>query len=144
MATVLKFAQARLSPPTLEQILGEATMDTPDIYIKNAIADYDNRRKTLVSRLKSIKGVNCPMPGGAFYVLAELPITDSDHFCQWLLEEFSHNGETLMLAPATGFYATKGLGKKEVRMAYVLKETELHKAMDCLEAALKVYPQRTK
>jgi aspartate aminotransferase len=144
MATALKFAQARLSPPTLEQILGEATMDTPDAYITNAIADYNNRRNTLVARLKAIKGVNCPMPGGAFYVLAELPITDSDHFCQWLLEEFSHNGETLMLAPATGFYATEGLGKKEVRMAYVLKESELNGAMDCLEAALKVYPQRTK
>jgi aspartate aminotransferase len=144
MATVLKFAQARLSPPTLEQILGEATVDVPDSYIAAAVADYDNRRKTLVARLKSIKGVNCPMPGGAFYVLAELPITDSDHFCQWLLEEFSHNGETVMLAPATGFYATEGLGKKEVRMAYVLKESELNGAMDCLEAALKVYPQRTK
>ncbi len=143
MATALKFAQARLSPPTLEQILAEATVDVEDSYITEAIADYDNRRRLLVGRLQNMEGVVCPNPKGAFYAFARLPIDNSDRFCQWLLEDFSLNNETLMLAPGTGFYASDNLGIQEVRMAYVLKESELTAAMNCLEEALKVYPGRT-
>lgn len=142
MAAALKFAQARLSPPTLEQILGEATVDVEESYFKEVNAEYDARRKTLVKGLSGIEGVVCPNPGGAFYILAKLPIDDSDRFCQWMLEDFSHHGETVMMAPGTGFYATEGLGKQEVRMAYVLKQEDLEKSVACLAAALKVYPGR--
>lgn len=138
----MKFAQARLSPPGLAQIMAEAAVDLPENFFEASKAEYKARRDLLVSRLNAMPGVFCPNPGGAFYAIARLPIDDSDRFCQWLLESFSHNGETVMLAPATGFYATPGLGKNEVRLAYVLNLTSISKAMDCLEAALKVYPGR--
>lgn len=140
---VMKFAQARLSPPSFAQIAGEAAIDLPENYFDTIKEEYLKRRDAVVSRLNAMPGVTCPNPGGAFYAVVELPISDSDHFCQWLLESFEHNGATVMMAPATGFYQTPGLGKKEVRIAYVLNEDAIHKAMDCLEAALKVYPGRT-
>jgi aspartate aminotransferase len=139
---VMKFAQARLSPPSYAQILGEAAIDLPDDYFDGTRAAYKLRRDTIVKRLNEMPGVFCPNPGGAFYAMARLPIDDSDKFCQWLLEDFSHEGQTIMLAPATGFYSTAGLGKNEVRLAYVLNIVALNQAMDCLEAALKVYPGR--
>ena len=139
----MKFAQARLSPPGLAQIMGEAAIDLPDNYFDEPKAEYLSRRNLLVKRLNAMPGVVCPNPGGAFYAMAKLPIDDSDKFCQWLLESFSYKDQTLMLAPATGFYGTPGLGKQEVRIAYVLNLTALDHAMDCLEEALKVYPDRT-
>lgn len=142
--SAMKFAQARLSPPSFAQILGEAAVDLPDNYFDATRAEYQKRRDVLVSRLNAMEGVFCPNPGGAFYAMAKLPIDDSDKFCQWLLESFSHNNQTVMLAPATGFYGTKGLGLNEVRLAYVLNVDDLNSAMDCLEAALKEYPGRTK
>lgn len=138
--SVLKFAQARLSPPSFAQILGEAAVDLPDNYFDATKAEYKKRRDVLVKRLNEMEGVTCPNPGGAFYAMARLPIDDADRFCQWLLEEFSYNGATVMLAPATGFYGTPGLGKNEVRLAYVLNVNDLNSAMDCLQEALKVYP----
>lgn len=139
----MKFAQARLSPPSFAQILGEAAVDLPDNYFESTKAEYKKRRDVIVNRLNAMKGVFCPMPGGAFYAMAKLPIDDCDLFCQWLLESFSHNGATVMLAPATGFYSTAGLGKNEVRLAYVLNVDAINSAMDCLETALKSYPGRT-
>lgn len=136
---VLKFAQARLSPPGLAQIMGEAAVDLPDDYFDAPKAEYQARRDLMVKRLNAMEGVFCPNPGGAFYAIARLPIDDADHFCQWLLESFSHNGQTVMLAPATGFYSSPGLGKNEVRLAYVLNLKDINAAMDCLEEALKVY-----
>jgi aspartate aminotransferase len=141
--TAMKFAQARLSPPSYAQILGEAAVDLPLDYFDTIKAEYLKRRDTIVQRLNAMPGVNCPNPGGAFYAIARLPIDDADRFCQWLLESFSHQGQTVMLAPATGFYSTPGLGKKEVRLAYVLNTAAIHEAMDCLAAALKVYPGKT-
>ena len=140
--TAMKFAQARLSPPEFGQILGEAAVDLPADYFEKPKAEYLLRRDTLVKRLNDIPGVFCPNPGGAFYAMASLPIDDGDRFCQWLLESFDLNGATVMLAPASGFYSTLGLGTKEVRLAYVLNTKEINGAMDCLEAALKVYPGR--
>ena len=137
--TVLKFAQARLSPPSFAQILAEAAVDLPDDYFDETKSEYLKRRDLMVSRLNAMPGVFCPNPGGAFYAIARLPIDDSDIFCQWLLESFSYNNQTVMLAPATGFYGTKGLGKQEVRLAYVLNCNDLGNAMDCLEKALVVY-----
>ena len=142
METALKFAQARLSPPTLEQVLAEAFLDVPDSYFTEVEKEYVERRNLCVERLNAMDGVLCPTPGGAFYAIARLPIDDSDKFCQWLLDSFHLNNETVMLAPATGFYSTPGLGKNEVRIAYVLNKTDINKAMDCLDAALKVYPVR--
>lgn len=139
----MKFAQARLSPPSFAQILGEAAVDLPDNYFDTTKAEYKLRRDTIVTRLNKIPGVFCPNPGGAFYCMAKLPIDDSDKFCQWLLESFSHNNQTVMLAPATGFYSTAGLGKNEVRLAYVINVTAINAAMDCLEKALEQYPGRT-
>lgn len=136
---VMKFAQARLSPPSFAQILGEAAVDLPDNYFDTTKAEYKLRRDTIVKRLNAMPGVFCPNPGGAFYAIAKLPIDDSDKFCQWLLEEFSYNNATVMLAPATGFYSTTGLGKQEVRLAYVLNADAINKAMDCLEKALEKY-----
>jgi aspartate aminotransferase len=138
---VMKFAQARLSPPTFAQILGEAAIDLPDNYFDEVHAEYLSRRNVLVERLQKMEGVRCPVPGGAFYAIAELPVDNTEDFCQWLLESFSHEGATVMMAPASGFYATPGKGKKEVRLAYVLNKEDIHKAMDCLEAALRVYNQ---
>lgn len=142
-AAAMKFAQARLSPPGLGQILGEAAISLPDSYFDAPKAEYRARRDLLVKRLNAMPGVTCPNPGGAFYAIARLPIDDSDKFCQWLLESFTHEGQTVMLAPATGFYGTPGLGKDEVRLAYVLNLEAIGHAMDCLEHALRVYPGRT-
>jgi aspartate aminotransferase len=138
----MKFAQARLSPPGLAQIMGEAAVDLPVSYFDAPKAEYLSRRNLLVKRLNAMTGVFCPTPGGAFYAIAKLPIDDSDKFCQWLLESFSYNKQTVMLAPATGFYGSEGLGKNEVRLAYVLHLDSLNAAMDCLEKALKQYPGR--
>ena len=140
----LKFAQARLSPGMVEQIAGAAAVDTPDEYFEAVNAEYTARRDTIVSALNKMDGVYCPNPGGAFYVVAQLPIDNADKFCQWMLETFSLNNETVMMAPATGFYSTKGAGLNEVRMAYVLNNDDIGKAMACLEEALKVYPGKVK
>ena len=143
IASGLKFAQARLSPGMVEQIAGAAAVDTPDSYFEKVNTEYTLRRDTLVGRLNNIDGVFCPNPGGAFYVVAKFPIDDADRFCQWILEDFAHENQTVMMAPATGFYSTAGSGKQEVRMAYVLNTTELNAAMDCLEVALQQYPGRS-
>ncbi|MBI3139220.1 MAG: pyridoxal phosphate-dependent aminotransferase [Sphingobacteriales bacterium] len=140
--TAMKFAQARLSPPGLAQIMAEAAVDLPQSYFDAPKAEYQRRRDLLVKRLNAMPGVFCPNPGGAFYAIARLPIDDSDKFCQWLLEEFNYNNQTVMLAPATGFYSTAGLGKNEVRLAYVLNLDAINAAMDCLEKALEAYPGR--
>ena len=140
---VMKFAQARLSPPGLAQILGEAAVDLPAEYFDGPKAEYLRRRDLVVKRLNAMPGVFCPNPGGAFYAIARLPIDDSDKFCQWLLEDFRHEDQTVMLAPATGFYGTAGLGMNEVRLAYVLNMEALDAAMDCLARALEQYPGRT-
>jgi len=139
----LKFAQARLSPGMVEQIAGEAAVDTPDEYFETVNKEYTGRRNTLVAALNKMDGVYCPNPGGAFYVVAQLPVDNADRFCQWMLETFSYNNQTVMMAPATGFYSTPGAGTNEVRMAYVLNNDDLKSAMTCLEEALKVYPGRT-
>ena len=139
----MKFAQMRLCSPYLEQLAGEAAIDLPADYFNDTKAEYQSRRDLIVKRLNAMEGVFCPNPGGAFYAMAQLPIDDADVFCQWLLEDFSYQNQTVMLAPATGFYGTKGLGMNEVRLAYVLNLDAINHAMDCLEAALKVYPGRT-
>ncbi|MBP6624786.1 MAG: pyridoxal phosphate-dependent aminotransferase [Chitinophagaceae bacterium] len=141
-AAAMKFAQARLSPPTFAQIAAEAAVDLPLDYFDAVKAEYLKRRDLLVSRLNRISGVLCPNPGGAFYAMAKLPVDNAEKFCQWLLESFSYNGQTIMMAPAAGFYATKGLGVDEVRFAYVLKSEDIDQAMDCLEQALKEYNQK--
>ncbi|MGY3052242.1 aspartate aminotransferase [Pedobacter sp. UYEF25] len=143
IASALKFAQARLSPGMVEQIAGTAAVDTPDAYFEKVNKEYTLRRNTLVKRLNAMEGVFCPNPGGAFYVVAKFPIDDADKFCQWMLEDFNHDGKTVMMAPATGFYSTIGSGKNEVRMAYVLNTSQLNEAMDCLEIALSKYPGKT-
>ncbi len=140
--TVMKFAQARLSPPSFSQILGEAAIDLPEDYFDITREEYRQRRDLLVKRLNQMPGVFCPNPGGAFYAMARLPVPDADVFCQWLLESFSHEGKTIMLAPASGFYGSSGLGTSEVRLAYVLNRESIGEAMDCLEAALSEYPAR--
>jgi len=142
--TAMKFAMARLSPPTLAQIAAEAALDTPDAYFDEVRTSYRDRRDALVDGLAAIDGVTCPKPGGAFYAVAKLPIDDADAFCQWMLESFEHEGATVMMAPNTGFYATPGLGKQEVRMAYVLEREEIEKAVACLRAALSAYPGTVK
>jgi aspartate aminotransferase len=138
----LKFAQARLSPGMVEQIAGEAAVDTPDAYFDAVNKEYTHRRDILVKALNNMEGVYCPNPGGAFYVVAKLPIDNADKFCQWMLETFSYRNQTVMMAPATGFYSTPGVGLNEVRMAYVLNSDDLENAMICLSEALKVYPGR--
>ena len=143
MNTALKFAQARLSPPSLGQIVGEASLDTDPSYFEEVIAEYKSRRDNMVKKLTAIPGVICPTPGGAFYSMVQLPVDDSDNFCQWLLESFEHNGKTVMMAPGSGFYSTPGLGKTEVRIAYVLNNDDLNQAMECLEVALSKYPGKT-
>ena len=143
MSTVLKYAQARLSPPSFGQIAAEAALATPASYFAEVKKEYVKRRDLVVEALNKIEGVFCPNPSGAFYVIARLPIDDCDKFCQWLLEEFSHEGKTVMMAPASGFYATSGLGKDEVRIAYVLNTDSLSSAITALEIALKEYPERT-
>ncbi len=143
MSMALKFGQARLSPPTFGQIAGETALETPQSYFDDVIEEYVERRDIVVDGLNKIEGVVCPKPKGAFYAIAQLPIDNADKFCQWLLEEFEYEGQTVMLAPATGFYATKGLGTQEVRIAYVLNKEALKNAVVCLEEALKTYPGRT-
>ncbi len=140
LEATMKFAQARLSPPSFAQIAGEAACDLPADYFDTTKAEYKSRRDLIVKRLNDMEGVFCPNPGGAFYAMARLPIDDSDTFCQWLLEQFSFKGQTVMLAPATGFYGTQGLGRQEVRLAYVLNLNSINKAMDCLKEALSQYP----
>ena len=144
ISTAMKFAQARLSPPTFGQIAGEEAVNTPDSYLVGVLAEYVQRRDIVVESINKMEGCFCPNPGGAFYAVARLPIDDSDKFCQWLLESFDYQGQTVMLAPATGFYSTPGRGKNEVRISYVLKVEDLKGSMKCLEEALKVYPGRTK
>lgn len=143
MAGALKFGQARLSPPLLEQLGVESATKTPQAYFDNMREEYRARKDFLVKALSGINGVVCPRIDGAFYAMVRLPIDDCDKFCQWLLESFEFQGSTVMLAPGTGFYATAGLGKDEVRIAYVLKKENLEKAMVCLREALAVYPGRT-
>ncbi len=140
--TVMKFAQARLSPPSFSQILGEAAVDLPEDYFNTTREEYRKRRDLLVRRLNEMSGVFCPNPGGAFYAMASLPVTDADVFCQWLLESFSYQGSTVMLAPASGFYSTPESGLNEVRLAYVLHCDAIEVAMDVLQAALIEYPDR--
>jgi aspartate aminotransferase len=142
ISTALKFAQARLSPPGLGQIVGEASIDTPDGYFKEVNREYTARRNYMVEALNKIPGVYCPKPKGAFYTVVKLPVDDSDKFARWLLEEFDYKNQTVMVAPASGFYSTPGSGKNEVRIAYVLKIDDLRNAMMILEEALKVYPGR--
>ena len=138
----MKFAQARLSPPTFGQVLAEAAVDTPQSYFQKVLEEYLLRRNIVVDSINAMPGCFCPKPKGAFYAVARLPIDDSDRFCQWLLENFEYENQTVMLAPATGFYSTPGLGKDEVRISYVLKADDLKASMKCLEEALKVYPGR--
>ena len=141
--TALKFAQARLSPPSFGQVAGEASLDTPPEYFKEVYKEYINRRNYMVEALNQMPGVICPKPGGAFYTITHLPVDDADKFCPWLLSDFEYENGTVMMAPASGFYATPGLGKQEVRIAYVLNIENLKKAMKCLEVSLKEYPGRT-
>lgn len=140
---VLKFAQARLCPPSFGQMAAEAALSTPKEYFDEVYNEYIARRDCMVGALNAIDGVYSPLPKGAFYTVAKFPIDDADRFAQWLLEEFSYDGETVMVAPATGFYATEGLGKDEVRLAYVLKIEDLRRAVELLKRALVVYPGRT-
>ncbi|ELY2018796.1 aminotransferase class I/II-fold pyridoxal phosphate-dependent enzyme, partial [Flavobacterium psychrophilum] len=139
MATAMKFAQARLSPPTYEQIASEAALDTPQSYFDEVITEYKERRDTLIVELNKIPGVKVATPKGAFYCIAQLPVTDADHFAQWLLEHYNYNKETVMVAPAAGFYSSPNVGKNEVRIAYVLKKEDLIKSVQILGEALKVY-----
>ncbi len=143
MSSALKFGQARLSPPTVDQIAAEAALDTPASYFDDVVSEYVERRNIMVDGLNSIPGVFCPKPSGAFYCVAKFPVDNAERFCQWLLEDFEFEGATVMMAPANGFYSTKGLGEQEVRIAYVLNQDSLKKAVKCLEEALKVYPGRT-
>lgn len=143
MTGALKFAQARLSPPTFGQVGAEAALETPQSYFDAVTKEYTARRDFVIESLNKMDGVFCPKPSGAFYCIARLPIDNADVFCQWLLESFNHNNQTVMLAPATGFYSTPSAGLNEVRIAYVLNLNDLGNAMTCLEEALKVYPGRT-
>jgi aspartate aminotransferase len=143
IATALKFAQARLSPPTYGQVAGEAALDTPASYFREVYDEYIQRRNFMVDALNRMPGVVCPTPRGAFYTVVHLPVDDADRFAQWILSDFHHNNQTVMVAPASGFYSTPGLGKQEVRIAYVLKKEELALAMETLAEALQSYPGRT-
>ena len=139
IATALKFAQARLSPPTYAQIASEAALDTPDSYFEEVKTEYVARRNILIAELEKIEGIKIARPQGAFYCIAELPIKDADHFAQWLLEDFRVDNETVMVAPAAGFYATEGLGENQIRIAYVLDQDSLKRAVYILGQALKSY-----
>ena len=142
MAAALKFGQARLSPPTIDQIAAEAALSTPQSYFDDVVSEYVERRNIMVNGLNEIDGVFCPMPRGAFYCVAKFPVDSAEKFCQWLLEDFEYKGHTVMMAPASGFYSTEGQGTQEARIAYVLNQDSLKKAVKCLEEALKVYPGR--
>ncbi|MDD4515782.1 pyridoxal phosphate-dependent aminotransferase [Massilibacteroides sp.] len=139
---VMKWCQARLSPPLIGQIMAEASLDTPEEYMLDVYNEYVERRKFLIDGINRIPGCYSPIPMGAFYTVAKLPVDDADKFCAWCLSEFEYNGQTLMMAPASGFYTTPGLGKNEVRIAYVLQKEELGKALEVLAKALEVYPGR--
>jgi len=138
----MKFAQARLSPPTLAQIAGEAALETPQSYFDDVVTEYVSRRDLLLSSLESIEDVRIARPSGAFYCVVELPIANSDDFAQWLLEDFSIDGETVMVAPAAGFYATEGMGTNQIRIAYVLEKEQLKRAVKILKEGLKAYRSR--
>jgi len=140
MAAALKFGQARLSPPTIDQIASEAALNTPQSYFDDVVAEYVERRNIMIDGLNNIPGVFCPKPSGAFYCVAKFPVDNAEKFCQWLLEDFEYEGQTVMMAPANGFYSTPGAGEQEARIAYVLNQDSLKKAVKCLEEALKVYP----
>lgn len=140
---VMKFCQARLSPPLIGQIAAEASLDAPKEYMLDVYNEYVERRKFLIDGLNKIDGVYSPIPMGAFYTVASLPVDDSDKFCMWLLKDFNYKGATIMMAPASGFYTTPDLGRNQVRIAYVLKKEDLAAALEILEEALKVYPGRT-
>ena len=141
---VMKFCQARLSPPLIGQIVAEASLDAPQSYYRDVYDEYVERRKCLIDGLNRIPGVYSPIPMGAFYTVAKLPVDDSDKFCRWCLEEFSYEGETVMMAPASGFYTTPGAGRNQVRLAYVLKREDLQRALFILQKALEAYPGRVK
>jgi Aspartate/tyrosine/aromatic aminotransferase len=143
MATIMKFAQARLSPPSFGQAAAEAALNTPDEYFDDLLKEYTLRRNIVVEAINKMPGAFCPVPKGAFYVVARLPIDDCDKFCKWMLEDFSYEGATVMFAPASGFYSTPGCGTDEVRISYVLKAEDLKKSMEVLAEALKQYPGKT-
>ena len=143
VSTALKFAQARLSPPGLGQVVGEASIDTPADYFIEVNREYTARRNFMVEALNRMPGVYCPKPKGAFYTVVKLPVDDADRFAQWILEEFEYRNQTVMVAPASGFYSTPGYGKNEVRIAYVLNVSDLKNAMETLQQALMAYPGRT-
>jgi len=143
MTAAMKFAQARLCPPSFGQIAGEAALKTSKDYFDEVYEEYIQRRNFMVEALNKMEGVYCPLPKGAFYTVVKLPVDDTDKFAQWMLEDFEYNNQTVMVAPASGFYSTPGKGKQEVRIAYVLKKEELEKAMETLEQALKAYPGKT-
>lgn len=144
IATAMKFAQARLSPPTFGQVAGEAALDTPAEYFDEIVKEYVSRRDVCIEGINSIEGAFCPSPKGAFYLVARLPIDNGDNFCKWMLTDFNYNGKTVMMAPASGFYSTQGKGTQEVRISYCLKKEDLQDAMMILKEALKVYPGRVK
>ncbi len=141
--SIQKIAMARLCPPMLGQVVAEAAVDSPPEYMESVYQEYLNRRDYFINALNQIPGVYCPMPMGAFYSMVRLPIDDSDKFCQWMLEEFEYHNETVMMAPASGFYSTPGIGTNEVRVAYVLNTDDLKKSVECLQVALTLYPGRT-
>lgn len=138
----MKFAQARLSPPTFGQVAGEAALDSPQSYYDDIVKEYESRRNVCIDAINNIEGAYCPTPKGAFYIVAHLPIDDSERFCKWMLTDYNNNGKTVMMAPASGFYSTEGRGKQEVRISYCLKKEDLKESMKILREALKVYPGR--
>ena len=139
----MKFAQARLSPPTFGQVAGEAALDCPQSYYDEIVSEYESRRNVCINGINNIEGASCPTPKGAFYIVAHLPIDDSEKFCKWMLTDFNYNGKTVMMAPASGFYSTEGRGLQEVRISYCLKKEDLEESMLIIKEALKVYPGRT-
>jgi aspartate aminotransferase len=141
--SILKLAMARLCPPMLGQVVAESAVDSPPEYMDEVYNEYLSRRDYFINALNKIPGVYSPMPMGAFYSIVRLPIDDSDKFCQWMLEDFEYENETVMMAPASGFYSTQGIGRNEVRVAYVLNINDLKQAVECLKVALTVYPGRT-
>ena len=143
LAAAMKFAQARLSPPTFGQVAGEAALDSPQSYYDEIVREYESRRDVCIEGIKNIEGAYCPTPKGAFYIVAHLPIDDSERFCKWMLTDYNYNGKTVMMAPASRFYSTEGRGKQEVRISYCLKKEDLKEAMAILKEALLSYPGRT-
>ncbi len=143
LSAAMKFAQARLSPPTFGQVAGEAALDSPQSYYDEIVREYESRRDVCIEGIKNIEGAYCPTPKGAFYIVAHLPIDDSERFCKWMLTDYNYNGKTVMMAPASGFYSTEGRGKQEVRISYCLKKEDLKEAMAILKEALLSYPGRT-